>query len=87
MVKISDINRTSTFAWSLDSLPLLATGTVAGAVDISFHQLARANRFSQLLSRTSSMHWRGQNHLKEDQRDYWRVLLKTELLNSGMLRP
>lgn len=40
MVKISDINRTSTFAWSLDSLPLLATGTVAGAVDIDFSSSA-----------------------------------------------
>lgn len=36
MVKIGEINRTSTFAWSLDALPLLATGTVAGAVDINF---------------------------------------------------
>ncbi|KAI5958419.1 SEC31 [Candida margitis] len=40
MVKISEINRTSTFAWSSDSLPLLATGTVAGAVDIDFSSSA-----------------------------------------------
>ncbi|KAG5417427.1 SEC31 [Candida metapsilosis] len=40
MVKISEINRTSTFAWSSDSLPLLATGTVAGAVDINFSSSA-----------------------------------------------
>lgn len=37
MVKISEIARTSTFAWSSDSLPLLATGTVAGAVDANFN--------------------------------------------------
>lgn len=37
MVKIQEISRTSTFAWSLDNLPLLATGTVAGAVDIDFN--------------------------------------------------
>ncbi|KAG7662365.1 SEC31 [[Candida] subhashii] len=40
MVKISEIARTSTFAWSSDSLPLLATGTVAGAVDINFSSSA-----------------------------------------------
>lgn len=39
MVKISEIARTSTFAWSLDTLPILATGTVAGAVDASFNSL------------------------------------------------
>ncbi|WEJ96370.1 protein transport protein S31 [Yamadazyma tenuis] len=37
MVKIEEIDRTSTFAWSYDSLPLLATGTVAGAVDLNFN--------------------------------------------------
>lgn len=36
MVKIEEISRTSTFAWSQDCLPLLATGTVAGAVDVNF---------------------------------------------------
>ncbi|CAI5757311.1 unnamed protein product [Candida verbasci] len=36
MVKINEIARTSTFAWNSDNLPLLATGTVAGAVDINF---------------------------------------------------
>lgn len=36
MVKIDEISRTSTFAWSQDCLPLLATGTVAGAVDVNF---------------------------------------------------
>ncbi|ODV77633.1 WD40 repeat-like protein [Suhomyces tanzawaensis NRRL Y-17324] len=40
MVKINEIARTSTFAWSLDSLPLLATGTVAGAVDVDFSSSA-----------------------------------------------
>ncbi|KAI5951687.1 SEC31 [Candida jiufengensis] len=40
MVKISEINRTSTFAWSSDSLPLLVTGTVAGTVDIDFSSSA-----------------------------------------------
>ena len=36
MVKIKEIARTSALAWSHDSLPLLATGTVAGAIDINF---------------------------------------------------
>ncbi|KAK7685054.1 hypothetical protein QCA50_011891 [Cerrena zonata] len=36
-MKLKEIHRTSTFAWSpLPSLPLLATGTVAGALDESF---------------------------------------------------
>lgn len=36
-MKLKEIHRTATFAWSpLASLPLLATGTVAGALDESF---------------------------------------------------
>jgi len=36
-MKFKEIRRTSTFAWSpAASLPLLATGTVAGALDESF---------------------------------------------------
>ncbi|KAF9644242.1 hypothetical protein BDM02DRAFT_1054166 [Thelephora ganbajun] len=36
-MKLKEIHRTSTFAWSpYSSLPLLATGTVAGALDASF---------------------------------------------------
>ncbi|EGW35234.1 uncharacterized protein SPAPADRAFT_48258 [Spathaspora passalidarum NRRL Y-27907] len=35
-MKIDEIARTSTFAWSPDNLPLLATGTVAGTLDINF---------------------------------------------------
>lgn len=36
-MKLKEIRRTSTFAWSpTTSLPLLATGTVAGALDESF---------------------------------------------------
>ena len=36
-MKLKQIHRTSTFAWSpYASLPLLATGTVAGALDASF---------------------------------------------------
>jgi protein transport protein SEC31 len=36
-MKIKEIHRTSTFAWSPEaSLPLLATGTFAGALDESF---------------------------------------------------
>jgi len=36
-MKLKEIHRTSTFAWSpYASLPLLATGTVAGALDESF---------------------------------------------------
>lgn len=41
MVKISEIAGTSTFTWSLDNLPLLASGTVAGAVDINFSSSAK----------------------------------------------
>ena len=37
LMKFKEIRRTSTFAWSpAASLPLLATGTVAGALDESF---------------------------------------------------
>ncbi|KDQ10528.1 hypothetical protein BOTBODRAFT_36224 [Botryobasidium botryosum FD-172 SS1] len=35
-MKLKEIHRTSTFAWSPSVLPLLATGTVAGALDASF---------------------------------------------------
>jgi protein transport protein SEC31 len=35
-MKLKEIHRTSTFAWSPLSKPLLATGTVAGALDESF---------------------------------------------------
>jgi protein transport protein SEC31 len=36
-MKLKEIHRTSTFAWSpQSSVPLLATGTVAGALDESF---------------------------------------------------
>jgi len=36
-MKLKEIHRTSTFAWSPTApLPLLATGTVAGALDESF---------------------------------------------------
>jgi hypothetical protein len=36
-MKLKEIHRTSTFAWSpTPSLPLLATGTAAGALDASF---------------------------------------------------
>ena len=36
-MKLKEIHRTSTFAWSpSSSLPLVATGTVAGALDESF---------------------------------------------------
>ncbi|CDK29270.1 unnamed protein product [Kuraishia capsulata CBS 1993] len=36
MVKLSEINRTAAISWSQGSLPLLATGTLAGAVDADF---------------------------------------------------
>lgn len=36
MVKISEIDRTATFAWSPDTLPLLVTGTMAGAISADF---------------------------------------------------
>lgn len=36
-MKLKEIHRTSTFAWSPTlSVPLIATGTVAGALDESF---------------------------------------------------
>jgi hypothetical protein len=35
-MKLKEIHRTSTFSWSPLSTPLLATGTVAGALDESF---------------------------------------------------
>ena len=36
-MKLKEVHRTATFAWSpFASLPLLATGTVAGALDESF---------------------------------------------------
>lgn len=35
-MKIEEISKTSTFAWNSDPLPLLASGTVAGAVDADF---------------------------------------------------
>jgi len=35
-MKLKEIHRTSTFAWSPSASPLLATGTVAGALDESF---------------------------------------------------
>ena len=37
MVRLREIPRTSTFAWSPGAhLPIIATGTVAGAVDADF---------------------------------------------------
>ena len=36
MVKLCEINQTATFAWSHDSLPLLAAGTLAGVMDDTF---------------------------------------------------
>jgi protein transport protein SEC31 len=35
-MKLKEIHRASTFAWSPSSTPLLATGTVAGALDDTF---------------------------------------------------
>lgn len=35
-MKLKEIERTATFAWAPTSQPLLATGTVAGALDASF---------------------------------------------------
>lgn len=47
MVKLNEIQHTATFAWSNDSIPVLATGTSAGVIDddfsssstLSFHSL------------------------------------------------
>ncbi|RLV90764.1 Protein transport protein SEC31 [Spathaspora sp. JA1] len=35
-MKINEIARTSTFAWNSNNLPLLATGTIAGTLDVNF---------------------------------------------------
>jgi protein transport protein SEC31 len=35
-MKLKEIVRTATFAWSPGAVPSLATGTVAGALDASF---------------------------------------------------
>ena len=41
-MKLKQVHRTSTFAWSpVASLPQLATGTVAGALDASFSDESR----------------------------------------------
>jgi hypothetical protein len=41
-MKLKEVHRTSTFAWSpAASLPQLATGTVAGALDASFSDESR----------------------------------------------
>lgn len=39
-MKIKEIIGTSTFAWSTDVIPLLAVGSVAGAVDLNFSALS-----------------------------------------------
>lgn len=36
MVKLAGYSRTATFSWSYDKVPILATGTVSGAVDANF---------------------------------------------------
>ncbi|ODV85580.1 hypothetical protein CANARDRAFT_28350 [[Candida] arabinofermentans NRRL YB-2248] len=36
MVKLNEFNETATFAWSHDPMPLMATGTLAGAMDVTF---------------------------------------------------
>ncbi|KAG7817309.1 hypothetical protein KL928_004044 [Ogataea angusta] len=36
MVKLREVAETATFAWSYDSMPLIATGTLAGAMDETF---------------------------------------------------
>lgn len=40
-MKIKEITGTSTFTWSSDVLPLLATGSAAGAIDLNFSALSR----------------------------------------------
>lgn len=50
-MKINEIHRTSTFAWSSDTLPLLATGTVAGAVDINFDSSSLLEIWDTFLSK------------------------------------
>ncbi len=42
-MKLKEISRTATFAWGLSStsLPLLATGTVSGALDETFSNIGQ----------------------------------------------
>lgn len=47
-MKIKDIPGTSTFAWSSDVLPLLATGSAAGAIDLNFSSLSHLELWDPL---------------------------------------
>ncbi len=56
-MKIRSIDRTATFTWSQgDHIPLLATGTVAGALDASFSSSTELEIFDLSLdfSKTST---------------------------------
>ncbi|ODV61457.1 Sec31p, partial [Ascoidea rubescens DSM 1968] len=41
MVKLFEINRTAAFAWSNNNLPYLASGTIAGAIDLDFNSSSK----------------------------------------------
>ncbi|CAG8792453.1 547_t:CDS:1, partial [Acaulospora morrowiae] len=45
-MKLKDISRTATFAWSPgQEIPIIATGTVAGALDASFSNTTELELF------------------------------------------
>ncbi|KAH3683654.1 hypothetical protein WICPIJ_005338 [Wickerhamomyces pijperi] len=46
MVKINSIPQTATFAWSNDSIPILATGTAAGVIDDDFSSTSSLSFYS-----------------------------------------
>lgn len=50
MVKLNEFQETATFAWSNDALPLIATGTLAGAMDANFSSDSSLKIFDPLAS-------------------------------------
>ena len=58
LMKFKEIRRTSTFAWSpAASLPLLATGTVAGALDESFSNESQLEIWAPDFLTTMNSNW------------------------------
>ena len=54
-MKLKDIPRTATFAWSPGQhLPIIATGTVAGALDASFSNATELELFHLNLNKSDS---------------------------------
>ena len=48
MVKLNEINETALFAWSHDSVPMLATGTLSGVMDDTFSSDSHLSIYSPL---------------------------------------